>query len=489
MSTHIKVLALNNLAADPGSPVDGDIWYNATSDEYKGRANGVTVVLATSSQLAAFLEIDGTNAMTANLDFGTNKGVNLVAPTTAGDAAEFQWVIDQINSKIQGLDWQESVLDKDLSKPPGGPATGDRYIVAGETHAITAVNTGTEEFQIAGDQTTKLSVGEKFTVYGSTGNNAVYTVNTIGFTTQTNIIVDEDITDATVDGTIIFAEDAWNDWVDRIVEWDGAAWDSAIPNEGFTTRVMDENTFYIHDGGAAEPTSWGAFGASINHGNLFGLANDDHTQYLLVAGTRAMTGNLDMGSQNIVTVGTVDGVTVSNHSARHDPGGADALTTAAAVAVGAANAEGSATSLARSDHTHEVTNLKLASEAQGDIVYRNATVWARLGFGTSGQVLTTNGTGANPSWETNAAGGLETKAGVKAVGAFAGNPKTVVVTFATEFTTANYSVALAQETQNNAAYILAYHTKTTAGFTIEVQSDDISDLLNVSWTAIIHNDP
>lgn len=42
---------------------------------------------------------------------------------------------------------------------------------------------------------------------------------------------------------------------------------------------------------------------------------------------------------------------------------------------------------------------------QGDILYENASGLARLGFGTSGDVLTTKGTGANPTWETPASGG------------------------------------------------------------------------------------
>jgi len=40
----------------------------------------------------------------------------------------------------------------------------------------------------------------------------------------------------------------------------------------------------------------------------------------------------------------------------------------------------------------------IAGLAQGDILYYNGTAWVRLGAGTSGQVLQTNGTGANPSW-------------------------------------------------------------------------------------------
>ncbi len=47
----------------------------------------------------------------------------------------------------------------------------------------------------------------------------------------------------------------------------------------------------------------------------------------------------------------------------------------------------------------------ISSAARGDILYRNAAVWTRLPAGTSGQVLQTNGAGADPSWVT-ASGGL-----------------------------------------------------------------------------------
>ena len=47
-------------------------------------------------------------------------------------------------------------------------------------------------------------------------------------------------------------------------------------------------------------------GSSKQHGSLTGLGSDHHTQYLLISGTRAMTGNLDMGTNNIGSVGTLD---------------------------------------------------------------------------------------------------------------------------------------------------------------------------------------
>jgi hypothetical protein len=46
------------------------------------------------------------------------------------------------------------------------------------------------------------------------------------------------------------------------------------------------------------------------------------------------------------------------------------------------------------------TDLTSTITTQGDILYRDASGLARLGAGTSGQVLTTQGSGANPQWST-----------------------------------------------------------------------------------------
>ena len=46
------------------------------------------------------------------------------------------------------------------------------------------------------------------------------------------------------------------------------------------------------------------------------------------------------------------------------------------------------------------TDLTTTLTTQGDLVYRDASGLQRLGAGTSGQVLQTGGTGANPSWTT-----------------------------------------------------------------------------------------
>jgi len=68
--------------------------------------------------------------------------------------------------------------------------------------------------------------------------------------------------------------------------------------------------------------------ASAVHANLLGLSADDHTQYLLVNGNRAMGGNLSMGGNAIVSGLTYNGVTIESHASRHKNGGADEIATA-----------------------------------------------------------------------------------------------------------------------------------------------------------------
>jgi len=97
--------------------------------------------------------------------------------------------------------------------------------------------------------------------------------------------------------------------------------------------------------------------ASANHGNLLGLLGDDHPQYLLANGGRAMSGNLDMSGNNVTNVGLVDGVDVSAHTARHSPNGSDPLSIGSPVQANADgnNNVGTANSYSRSDHKHDIS--------------------------------------------------------------------------------------------------------------------------------------
>lgn len=65
---------------------------------------------------------------TDDLDMGSHRIVNLASGVAPSDAATY----GQVQSLINGLDWQASVLDRDLTAPPSSPApqAGDRHLVA-----------------------------------------------------------------------------------------------------------------------------------------------------------------------------------------------------------------------------------------------------------------------------------------------------------------------------------------------------------------------
>jgi hypothetical protein len=62
----------------------------------------------------------------------------------------------------------------------------------------------------------------------------------------------------------------------------------------------------------------------------------------------------------------------------------------------------------------------IGSAAQGDLLYRSASGWARLPAGTSGNFLKTLGAGANPTWAAASGGGglFDLSAGVPAASSF-----------------------------------------------------------------------
>ena len=65
--------------------------------------------------------------------------------------------------------------------------------------------------------------------------------------------------------------------------------------------VADAGKPIVLDANGLIDSSMINFGA-IDHGALSGLLDDDHTQYILVAGTRAFTGDQSMGSNNLTNV-------------------------------------------------------------------------------------------------------------------------------------------------------------------------------------------
>jgi hypothetical protein len=105
---------------------------------------------------------------------------------------------------------------------------------------IVAVDTTAEWFEVAGDFTTTFTNGRTFTVRGSTGNNATWTVSSAAYqagTVRTRITVTGNITNATVDGYVAYLDSG--PYLYRLVrnlEGGTDAWNSgdALLNTGTT---------------------------------------------------------------------------------------------------------------------------------------------------------------------------------------------------------------------------------------------------------------
>lgn len=447
-SLRLVGIILDSLTSDPGSPENGEVWHNSTTNRVKIRLNGVTEIVAHKGELdthealtnnphSVSLEQARTqgNILSGEIDMGSNKIIALLDPSNPQDAATQAFVLDQIKQKLQGLDWQESVLDKDLVTAPGTPATGDRYIIAG----------------LGG---------------------------------------------------------AWSTFtIDDIVEWNGSSWENVTPNEGYAARVEDENKQYIYDG-----ASWGLWDATIDHGALIGLGDDDHTIYLLINGTRAMTGDLNMGSQAITNVGLVDGVDVSAHKTRHDVGGADALSLTAPVDItDTTSAAGSGSGYVAGDHTHGHGSrgggsLHIKASAAGDgfkpqsnlaatsdpgatddsaAGYVVGSTWVNVTLDKA--FVCVDATATSAVWlDTGAGGGggLTTKSGRVLAAAFSGSPMSATVSFGGAFPDTDYSITLGVEGSSNKHWAPGYNSKTTGGFTIDLGSNSKANLVEISWQAI-----
>ena len=106
--------------------------------------------------------------------------------------------------------------------------------------------------------------------------------------------------------------------------------------------------------------SSGTGGGSNDHGDLLGLGDDDHPQYMLASGTRPLAGDLNFFGNDITNISLINGINISNMGARFTPQGVDPIPTATAVTLNAAslNTEGNWNFLARADHTHQITGFQ-----------------------------------------------------------------------------------------------------------------------------------
>lgn len=171
-----------------------------------------------------------------------------------------------------------------------------------------------------------------------------------------------------------------------------------------TTLARSDHTHLVSDLNIAsqaqgdilyfDGTNWVRLPASTDGNVLTTHSTGQNPTWTVPSGGVALTSSAPATSdKSAAQVGVSTFAARGDH--KHD------ILTAAAVSVGTINAEGTATSMARSDHTHIVSGLNIPSQTQGDILYFNGTIWVRLPAGSDGYALITHGAGQNPTWDAN----------------------------------------------------------------------------------------
>ena len=143
---------------------------------------------------------------------------------------------------------------------------------------------------------------------------------------------------------------------------------SIVRISSIITQEGTDNVVQIRDERPRIGFSPSATAGSASHSELLNLASDDHPQYFLADGNRAMGGNLNMGGNDVVNAGTYNGFDLENHGSRHLPQGQDPLTTEAPtdnLNSGTSNLTGIKNSFARSDHTHAIDSNVPVTQSAG----------------------------------------------------------------------------------------------------------------------------
>lgn len=204
-----------------------------------------------------------------------------------------------------------------------------------------------------------------------------------------------------------------------LVQAEGA--DLPTPPTYFNDGVVSIASIYIQQGASniiqfedIRPVigfKAGGVNASSLHANLLGLTSDDHKQYLLVDGSRGMSGSLNMSSNTITNSGTINGVTIETHAARHKSGGSDPVGTATptASAIPYADAFGKLDGWITPVSITGGTNIQIVSNYPNFGVNFTGTTGSNFTGGTvTGATSFTNGLSANTISATTYQGNLVT---------------------------------------------------------------------------------
>jgi hypothetical protein len=268
----------------------------------------------------------------------------------SGVTSAIQTQIDNLSSTINNFEWQESVLDKDLTTPPGSPVSGDRYLVGLDTAASDATGAW----------------------LGQDGNIAEYNGSSWVFTTPTN-------------GMFIAADDE----TDRLYLFGGTTWEAKYFEATTASNGLVKSGFDIQLDSSSAGDGLG-FSSGVLSVNV-----DDSTIETNTDSLRLKDGGISDAKINAsaaITLSKLASVTASR-ALVSDGSGVMSPSAVTSVELGYVSGVTSAiqTQLDAKAGT-ALDNLSVSGLAAEDIlVASSGSAVGRLAVGTNGQVLKVSG--------------------------------------------------------------------------------------------------
>jgi hypothetical protein len=247
-----------------------------------------------------YVHLDGSDTLTGDLDLGSNNIVNLADPSSNQDAATKNYVDTAISAFAPETDHSA------LSNLSADDHT--QYLLADGTRAMVGdLDLDSNKIINLGTPTSLTDAVTKEYIDALVATTATAILNL----DWQNSVKDKDLitSPAGIVGDRYIINGIGGDWSDGTIndisEYTASGWTFKTPNEGYALWIDDEDKVYIYDG-----ASWDPIGQFITHTNLLGLSADDHPQYVLADGTRAITGSLVVNG-NLTVSGLITATTVS----------------------------------------------------------------------------------------------------------------------------------------------------------------------------------
>lgn len=287
----------------------------------------------TDNALVRFDSTTGKLVQNSSLTGQDDGRLTLGADGTANLDAVTKQQLDAVISTINNFSWQESVIDKDLTAPPGSPSTGDRYLIGLDTTASAATGAWA----------------------GQDGNIAEWNGSSWDFTSATT-------------GTFVAAEDE----SDVLYLFGGTVWDSKAFEATTASGFLSKSGFDIQ------------------------LTNLTDQNVIVGNGSNIAT-SVNTNSVGDVSADTTNGLLIKSGAIDNDNINASAAIDASKIADGSVSSTEFQYINSLTSNAQTQIDAKLTSPltTKGDVIVRDASTEIRLAVGSNGQHLVADSTTAS----------------------------------------------------------------------------------------------